>query len=774
MQQASISSRFAAMNLDVIIFGALWQAMSIGIEKAMPEVATSGNLLGLCFIVSILYFVYPTKASGQTLGKKLLNIKVVPAGNDKGKITWGQAILREVVGKWVSSLPFFLGYLWAYFNPNRRAWHDSIGKTEVISLVWEEEKTTAQKVQQIVLAIISVPAGVALITVAILYTSLPLDSIKEKIEASGTQIGTLTGSLAGGLQLTDIKRHDGDQSFSLASVEVKFNLWTLLTSNVFYIEKITVEDGHVEVPPDFSLMVIFSNLLAMAQFQDSGQKIGNVTMVKFHLKNVSFEHHKKVLSHLQEFSVKNLAVANQELYINELQFQIEGFMVKAQDVRSSAGRVEIAKATGGVTPEFLPMLKAPVDFHVNGLISKNPKKTKVDAGLVIDKIKIAYADQKLTATVDKLTLNEMFKTAMPIDELDMKLSAEGATVMDMLSTLNVEYGLKLCGQEFKPDPEKGPTRAYEDRQFHFKIMPLPVLDFGQVVFAKEAVLDDLFGYELKGTKQMAPPFASTQEMISDLCFHKPVAGLQPTEVESLKPLEKVVQSGRTAGSWSNILASSGTGAAKPAAPAAKPEAVVVNKETTPGPTPAAVATPTTAASPIAVASATPGATVSPAPSPVAAAASPTPAASVSPAGDKPVVTTPAEVMKAVVTESKNLMKQGKFAEAKALLEASPVVKEGVPPAELGSFYNMKAWVYLYSSNPAQAAENFEAAFGARHDIGDAEGLVRSYEALKKDQDAQKWWDYIKSAVKANPGLKNQLTPNMQRKLASEVSAESRP
>ncbi|WP_413288273.1 RDD family protein [Bdellovibrio sp. HCB337] len=750
MQPASISSRFAAMNLDMIIFGALWQALSIGIEKTAPEFATPGILLGLCFIVSILYFVYPTKASGQTIGKKLLNLKVVPKGQPKGTVSWGQAILREVVGKWVSSIPFFLGYIWAYFHPDRRTWHDSMGGTEVLSLVWEEEKTTAQKVQQIFLAIISIPAGVALITVAFLYTSLPLDSIKEKIEASGIQVGELSGSLAGGLRFENISRNDAGQKFNVSSLDVKFNLWALLTDNVFYIEKITAEEGHIEVPADFSLMVIFANLLAVAQFQDSGTNVRNLTMAKFHLKNIYFEHNKKVLSHLQEFSVKNLAVADKELYVNEMNFQIVGFLVKAVDVRSSFGRVEIGKATGGVTPEFLPMLKAPVDFHVNGTIAKNPKNTKIEAGLVIDKIKINYAAEKLTAQVDQLTLNEMFKMSVPVDELNMKLTSQGTTVMDMLSTLQVEYGVKVCGQEFKPDAEKGPSLARADRQFNFRMMPLPVLDFGQVVFAKEATLDDLFGYELHGTKQIAPAFASTQEMISDLCFQKPVASLQPTEVESLKPLEKVVQSGKSGGSLATMLAAA---AGKKAEPVVAEEPT---KEETPPATAPVAAVP--AASPAVVAATSPTPT-------------PTPGTSPTPEVAK-VPTTPAELMKTVVSEAKNLMKQGKFAEAKVLLEAAPVITEGVTPAELGSFYNMKAWVYLYSSNPEQAAQNFESAFNARKDIGDAEGLLRSYEALKKDQDAQKWWDYIKSAVKANPGLKNQLTPNMQRKLASEVSAES--
>lgn len=728
MQPASMSSRFAAMNLDMIIFGVLWQALSITLEKYVPEYATPGQLLVLILVFSLIYFVYPTKKSGQTLGKKLLNLKVVPKENDRDPLGWGQAFLREFLGKLLSCIPFFLGYIWAYFQRDGRAWHDFIGNTQVISLVWEDEKTLAQKLQQVLLAIISIPAGVALITVAFLYTSLPLDSIKEKIEASGIQVASLTGSLAGGLHFSEIRRQDQGQNFSLASVDVKFNLWALLTDSTFYIEKITADEGHLDVPEDFSLVVILANLLAAAQFQGTGAKSlnPNLTMAKLHFKNIYFENNKKVLSHLQELSVKSLAIADNELYLNELQIQIVGFVLKAQEVKSSFGRIEIGKASGGVTPEFLPLLKVPVDFHFQGAIGQNPKQTKIEAGLMIDKIKITYEAGNLAAQVDKLTLNEMFKTAMPIDELDLKLSAKGTTVLDLLGTLNVEYGLKLCGQEFKPDPVQGPTLARADRQFHFRMVPLPVLDFNQVVFTKEATLDDLFGYELRGIKQITPAFASNQEMLADLCFQKPVSGLQALEVESLKPLEKVVQQApKQSAGFASMIATT----------APESESVKVSS--------------------------------------AIAAADPEESKEREEAGKEEKEADIAE-LKAVVSEAKGLLKQGKFNEAKVLLEAPPVAIEGVPTSDQGAFYNLRAWVYLYTNSAARAAQNFEMAFEARKDIGDAEGLQRSYEALKKDQDAQKWWDYIKSAVKANPGLKNQLTPNMQKKLLSEASAESRP
>ncbi|WP_134684211.1 RDD family protein [Brevibacillus migulae] len=85
-------------------------------------------------IVNFLYFVLLTWWSGQTLGKMLVGIRVIHARNDGGRqrLSLGQVILREVIGKLLSSIPFGLGYLWVGWNEKKRGWHDMIANTFVI------------------------------------------------------------------------------------------------------------------------------------------------------------------------------------------------------------------------------------------------------------------------------------------------------------------------------------------------------------------------------------------------------------------------------------------------------------------------------------------------------------------------------------------------------------------------------------------------------------------------------------------------------------------
>lgn len=784
MQPASFSTRFAAMNLDMLIFTAILQGVAMLLESNAPELATVPNLSIFSFVFSLIYFVYPTKASGRTLGKMLLGIKVVPKDNFKGSVSWLQAILREIVGKLISTIPLFLGYLWARFNADGKAWHDMISGTQVVSLVYEEEKTTLQKIQQVMLGILTIPLGVGLIIMAFLYTSMPLDSIKEKIEAAGIQVGSLTGSLGGGLHFSEIRRHDENQNFSLGSVDVKFSVSALVYDRIFIIEKLTADEGHIEVPPEFSWATVFLNLMALGS-GDNGTTLGNFKMAKMQLKNISFEHKKTVVSRLEEFSVKNLEMADKELRIGEAQFKIPGFTLKTLDFKSAFGRIEVTAATGGMGPEFLPLLKAPVDFHFRGAIGKNPKTTKLEGGMTIDKIKFNYDGGKLAITADKLLLNEMFKTALPLEDLDLKLNAEGANALELMSSLNIEYAIKVCGNEFKPEADKGPTLARADRQFHFSMMPKPIENFGEVIFAKDATFDQLFLYQLQGKKQISPAFANHQEMVSDLCYQKTIANLQPPELEKIQPL----------------FAAAGTVASGEGLQALLLKSVPItvsrqqSKETvaeaTPAPavTPVAEAAPATAVTPATVASPAPATTPSTAPTPAiaqtpvpTASAAPSPAASPaispSPVASPAAVTAPAmaEQAKAAMTEARNLLRAGKYAEAKATLEAVRITNTILPATEQGAFHNLKAWIYLYSSDAAQAAQSFEQAFNARKEISDAEGLLRANEDLKKDAEAAKWLEYIKKTLKEHPELKSHLSPNMQKRfvIPNEAAAESHP
>ncbi|HOW57108.1 MAG TPA: RDD family protein [Smithellaceae bacterium] len=86
-------------------------------------------LMGLFTVIYIAYFTYFHGATGRTPGKMLLGLQVYAA--DGKKISFGIAFLRAV-GSIISSIPFYLGFIWAAFDGRKQSWHDKIAGTVVI------------------------------------------------------------------------------------------------------------------------------------------------------------------------------------------------------------------------------------------------------------------------------------------------------------------------------------------------------------------------------------------------------------------------------------------------------------------------------------------------------------------------------------------------------------------------------------------------------------------------------------------------------------------
>jgi uncharacterized RDD family membrane protein YckC len=92
-----------------------------------------GFTWGLLAVIALplAYFIVCEGACGQTLGKRLFRLVVVSAEGQP--IGYGRAFARLLTLPY-SLLPAGLGVLWAALPPAKRAWHDYISATKVVSL----------------------------------------------------------------------------------------------------------------------------------------------------------------------------------------------------------------------------------------------------------------------------------------------------------------------------------------------------------------------------------------------------------------------------------------------------------------------------------------------------------------------------------------------------------------------------------------------------------------------------------------------------------------
>ena len=148
-QLASLTKRSYATFIDGLIVSAVSillnlpiyiQQFKYVIDNAQQEyVVQPLNLTNpvyyvlsfLSFAFSIAYYIYFIGKRGATPGKMLFKIKVIDKDTQQPP-GYLKAFLREIVGKFISSLVLFIGYFLAIQDKEKQAWHDKIANTIVI------------------------------------------------------------------------------------------------------------------------------------------------------------------------------------------------------------------------------------------------------------------------------------------------------------------------------------------------------------------------------------------------------------------------------------------------------------------------------------------------------------------------------------------------------------------------------------------------------------------------------------------------------------------
>jgi uncharacterized RDD family membrane protein YckC len=129
-----LAGSIAVTSLTALVLGApLPRAREIG-----PDLLVAGILdrnpmavgaIGLFVGLTILYQLYCAGMAGQTLGMKLVGIRLI---SSRGRPPGAVRGLVRVAALGVSVLPGALGWLWALFDREHRALHDHLAGTYVI------------------------------------------------------------------------------------------------------------------------------------------------------------------------------------------------------------------------------------------------------------------------------------------------------------------------------------------------------------------------------------------------------------------------------------------------------------------------------------------------------------------------------------------------------------------------------------------------------------------------------------------------------------------
>lgn len=138
---AGFGLRLVSQLIDGLVYSMLMLVLGVGLAIIIsnfggndPHALTMMIILAVFVVIAVnwLYAVFFIGYCGQTPGKMVTRIKVVRTNGDE--VGFGAAIFREVVGKFISCMLLFCGYLMVLFDDRHQGLHDKIADTYVIKL----------------------------------------------------------------------------------------------------------------------------------------------------------------------------------------------------------------------------------------------------------------------------------------------------------------------------------------------------------------------------------------------------------------------------------------------------------------------------------------------------------------------------------------------------------------------------------------------------------------------------------------------------------------
>lgn len=108
--------------------GDITEAEALGMVATM--MATMGTTILISAIIGILYYVFMETSKFQgTIGKIALGLKVTDLNGDK--LDFSKALIRNL-GKIISGMILYIGYIMAGFTEKKQGLHDMIASTLVV------------------------------------------------------------------------------------------------------------------------------------------------------------------------------------------------------------------------------------------------------------------------------------------------------------------------------------------------------------------------------------------------------------------------------------------------------------------------------------------------------------------------------------------------------------------------------------------------------------------------------------------------------------------
>jgi uncharacterized RDD family membrane protein YckC len=412
--EATPGQRAAAYVLDILIIIAAFELLSVLCSR-FAGVSVPAVLQG---VFAVIYAVIFHAKTGQTLGKKMLGIRVVSIRPElaDSPLSIRQLLLREIFGRLISVMLLLYGYLRIVLNADRRGLHDLIGDTRVISLSQSESRPIQFRY------IFAGALGVALVCAAgyaytIMYTTYPLKEYARSLELKGYKFDGMHGSLVKGFTVEHIFYSSDDCDFEVFNTEIKYDWRNSDEESEFLISRFVFERANLNIKkinalpfkskaPDgkkdgdgpFGLQADLKN--------QAKEKLRVFTLKSGELNNLELTMPGQQTYRIDRILVSDLQAKPDELslMINQLNVESRLFNVDVGDVSFQRNKLSLLKAAAiQIQPALFPeLLKAPVDVKIQGEF-EDFKPTSAKASAFSNRIQVSVQGDLTEVTVSQFS-----------------------------------------------------------------------------------------------------------------------------------------------------------------------------------------------------------------------------------------------------------------------------------------------------------------------------------------------------------------------------------
>lgn len=109
-----------------------------GVMALLSGTPLGGNILFhytlkdiVLYVFQVMYFILATYYTGTTIGKRLMNLRVVPANREE-KLSFVDVLYRETVGRFLCNISVCIGYILIGIDKEKRGIHDMLCDTRVV------------------------------------------------------------------------------------------------------------------------------------------------------------------------------------------------------------------------------------------------------------------------------------------------------------------------------------------------------------------------------------------------------------------------------------------------------------------------------------------------------------------------------------------------------------------------------------------------------------------------------------------------------------------